>query len=110
MPKEFGRPSVDLWIPAQTPPSMMRAREARYYSGVGRMKPGVTTQQAQADLARVQHQLGEQFPPTDKDWSALVGDLKETRVGQYRRTLLLVFGAVALLMLIAVANIAGLTL
>jgi putative ABC transport system permease protein len=110
MPKEFARPGVDLWIPAQTSPSVMRLREARYYSGVGRMKPGVTIQQAQSDLARVQRQLGEQFPQTDKDWSALVKDLKDTRVGGYRRTLLLVFGAVGLLMLLAVSNVAGLTL
>src|ERR1700688_64809 len=110
MPKEFARPGVDLWIPAQTDPSLMRLREARHFSGVGRMKAGVTIQQAQADLGRVQRQLGEQFPQTDRDWSALVKDLKETRVGGDQHTLALVFGAVVLLMLIAVANIAGLTL
>ena len=88
----------------------MRLREARFFSGIGRMKPGVTIQQAQADLARVQQQLGEQYPQTDKGWSAIAGDLKEQRVGDYRRTLFLVFGAVALLLLIAVANISGLTL
>ena len=76
----------------------------------GRMKVGVTIQQAQADLARVQQQLGEQYPQSDKGWSAIAADLKEQRVGGYRRTLLLVFGAVALLFLIAVANISGLTL
>ena len=110
MPKEFAAPSIDLWLPAQIAPFLMRLREARFFSGIGRMKPGVTIQQAQADLARVQNQLGEQYPQTDKDWSALVADLKEQRVGDYRRTLLLVFGAVALLLLIAVANISGLTL
>ena len=110
MPKDFGRAGVDLWIPAQINPVLMRMREARFYWGVGRMKPGVTIQQAQADLARVQRQLGEQLPQTDQNWSALVSDLKETRVGEYRRALLLVFGAVVLLMLIAVANISGLTL
>jgi putative ABC transport system permease protein len=108
MPKEFAAPSIDTWVPNQLPPSLMLIREARFYSGIGRMKPGVTVEQAQADLARVQRELGEQYP--DKDWSALVGDLKEFRVGQYRRTLLLVFGAVALLLVIAIANIAGLTL
>ena len=110
MPKEFAAPSVDLWIPAQTQPFLMRMRDARFFSGIGRMKPGVTMAQAQADLADVQRQLGEQFPETDKNWSALVSDLKEGRVGEYRRTLLLVFGAVTLLLLIAVANIASLTL
>lgn len=110
MPKEFMAPSTDLWLPAQLAAFLMRMREARFYSGVGRMKAGVTIAQAQADLARVQHQLGEQFPQTDKDWSAMVRDLKEAQVGDYRRTLLLVFGAVGLLLLIAIANIAGLTL
>src|SRR5580698_7524818 len=110
MPREFVAPSIDLFAPSQTLAALLRVREARFYSGVGRMKPGVTIAQAQADLARVQRQLGEQYPRTDKDWSAQVGDLKEGRVGDYRRTLLLVFGAVGLLLLIAVANIAGLTL
>jgi putative ABC transport system permease protein len=110
MPKVFTAPGVDLWVPAQIGPFLMRVREARFYSGVGRMKPGVTIQQAQADLSRVQQQLGEQYPETDKGWSAIALDLKEQRVGEYRRTLLLVFGAVGLLLLIAMANISGLTL
>src|SRR5580698_4006558 len=110
MPKQFGVPTVDLWIPAQLGAFLLRQRDARFLSGVGRMKPGVTIQQAQADLARVQQALGEQYPATDKDWSAVTGDMKEQRVGEYRRALLLVFGAVALLLLIAVANISGLTL
>lgn len=110
MPKTFAAPSVDLWIPAQISPFLMRLREARFFSGIARMKPGITVQQAQADLALVQQQLGEQYPQSDKGWSAIASDLKEQRVGDYRRTLLLVFGAVALLLLIAVANISGLTL
>ncbi len=110
MPKDFAAASIDVWLPAQTYPPLMRQRDARFFTGIGRMKPGVTIQQAQGDLARVQRQLGEQFARTDKDWSAIVRDLKESRVGDYRRTLLLVFGAVGMLLLIAVANIAGLTL
>jgi putative ABC transport system permease protein len=110
MPREFQTANIDVWIPAQTPPFLMRIRDARFYSGVGRMKPGVSIAQAQDDLARVQRQLGEQFPQTDKGWSAVVGSLKEARVGEYRKTLLFIFGAVAMLLLIAVANIAGLML
>jgi putative ABC transport system permease protein len=110
MPKEFLTPDIDVWVPAQFQAFWGNLREARFLSGVGRLKPGVTIAQAQADLSRVEAELAREFPKSDKDWSAIVGDLKEARVGEYRRTLLLVFGSVALLMLIAIANIAGLTL
>jgi len=102
--------SIDVWIPAQLSPQLLSFRDARFLGGVGRMRHGVTLEQAQSDLARVQQQLGEQYPKTDKDWSTMVLDLKEVRVGEYRRALLLIFGAVALLLLIAVANMAGLML
>jgi len=110
MPKVFAGPDVDLWIPAQLGAGLMRNREARFLSGVGRLKAGVTMAQAQDDLANAQRELGRQFPQTDKDWSALVGDLKVFRIGNYRQALLFVFAAVALLLLIAVANVAGLML
>ena len=102
--------SIDVWIPAQLPQQLLQIREARFLGGVGRMRHSVTLEQAQSDLARVQRQLGEQYPKTDKDWGTQLVDLKEVRVGEYRRALLLIFGAVALLLLIAVANVAGLML
>ena len=110
MPKNFASLAIDLWIPAQINAFLMRLRDARFLSGVGRMKQGVTIAQAQEDLARVQRELGEQFPQTDKNWSAVIRDFKENRIGNYRQTLLFVFGAVGLLLLIAVANSAGLML
>ncbi len=111
MPSDFSYPSeVDLWLPAQISPFLLRRRDARFLSGVGRMKPGVTISQASDDLARVQRDLGTQYPHTDRDWSTVVRDLKEFRVGDYRRALWFVFSAVALLLLIAIANIAGLML
>lgn len=110
MPATFTSAAIDLWLPAQTPPGLMRVREARFLSGVGRMKPGVTIAQATADLARVQQELGAQYPASDKGWSASVADLKDGRVGEYRRAAWLVFGSVALLFAIAIANIAGLML
>jgi putative ABC transport system permease protein len=110
MPPTFDDPRVDLWIPAQLPPSLMHVRDARFMTGVGRMKPGVTVPAAQRDLARVQAELAQQYPKTDKDWSAQVTDLKTTRVGQYREPLIFVLGSVALLLAIALANTAGLML
>ncbi|HLM97797.1 MAG TPA: ABC transporter permease [Bryobacteraceae bacterium] len=110
MPKEFATPGIDVWIPAQLGAGLIRNRDARFYIGLGRMRPNVTVVQAQEDLARVQRDLAQEFPQSDKGWSAVVGDLKEARVARYRRALFFVFGAVALLLLIAVANVAGLML
>ncbi len=101
---------VDVWLPAQLAPGLLAIREARFLGGVARMKPGVTIDQAREDLQAVQRQLGEQYPRTDRDWSITIMDMKELRIGDYRRALTLVFGAVAVLLLIAVANIAGLML
>jgi len=110
MPRAFTAAATDVWVPAHFSPALMRIREARFLSGVVRMKPGVTLAEAKADLARVQAVLGEQYPASDKGWAADVRDLKEVRVGEYRRPLLLVFTAVALLFAIAIANAAGLLL
>jgi putative ABC transport system permease protein len=110
MPDGFAPAGIDLWVPAQLNPGMMQAREARFYSGVGRMKPGINPTQAQAELSRVQAELGRQFPATDKGWSALVRDLKNERVGEHRASLSLMFWAVVLLLLIACANAGGLML
>jgi len=110
MPKTFTSSAIDIWLPAQTPAFLLQARDARFFSGVGRMKPGVMSAQAQDDLVRIQGALAAEFPKTDKGWAALVRDLKEARIGNSRRALLLLFGAVGLLLLITVTNLAGLFL
>jgi len=110
MPPNFVSVSVDVWIPAQHPAWMMRQRNARFYTGVGRVKPGFSHDQARADLVSVQHALGEQFPQTDKDWSVAVSDYKERVVGDAGRPLWLLLGSVAMLLLITVTNVAGLVL
>jgi putative ABC transport system permease protein len=110
MPDAFSGASIDVWLPAKTPPGILGVREARFLSGIGRMKPGIAIAQAAADLARVQQTLGERYPASDKGWSVSVADLKEWRVGSYARALWLMFAAVALLLAIAAANIAGLML
>lgn len=110
MPASFTASAVDVWVPAQLNPSLLQVRDARFVSGVARMKPGTTIGEARADLLRVQIALGEQFPNTDKGWGVELRDLKDARVGGTRAALLFVFGAVALLLFIALANVAGLML
>jgi predicted permease len=106
----YGAGAVDVWIPAQTVAFLMGIRNARFYRGVGRVRPGVTMERAHADLASVQRALGEQFPATDKDWSVMVKPLKEARLGDSAKPLFLLFGAVGLLLLITVSNVASLLL
>jgi len=110
VPDVFTGAAIDVWVPAQIQPMVLRVREARFLTGVGRLKPGVTIAQGTADLLRVQQSLGERFPASDKDWAVSVTDMKDVRVGSYRQALWLVFAAVGLLLAIAIANVAGLML
>lgn len=114
MPASFLFPDreVDLWFPVsgQFAQNTEQNRQLRWYTGVGRLKPGVTLAQARADLAVVQVQLGEQHPDPDREIGVHVEPLKETVVGGIRGSLWLLFGAVSVLLLIACTNIAALLL
>jgi putative ABC transport system permease protein len=107
MPRAFASVAVDAWVMA---PNLIPMRNARFLSGIARLKPGVSIEQARADIDRVQQSLGQAFPETDKGWSAVLTDLKEYRVGDRRLALWLVFGAVGLVWLVGIANVAGLVL
>ena len=65
-----------------------------WYSAFGRLEPGVSVEQARADLEVVQARLAERYPETDRDVGIYVEPLKETTVGGVRSSLWLVFGAV----------------
>lgn len=110
MPRAFASAPTDVWVPAQLPSALMRMRAARFVSGVARLKPGVTPEQARLDIVRIQETLGQTFPDTDRGWSALITDMKESRVGDRRLALWLIFGAVGIVWLVGVANVAGLVL
>ena len=110
MPGAFTSAATDVWLPAQTNAWLMRLRDARFVQGIGRLRPDVSVEAAGRELATIQDALAREFPKTDAGWSAEVRSLKESRIANSRRGLMLVFGAVASLWIIAVANIAGLTL
>jgi predicted permease len=112
MPALFFFPDrdVDLWLPRRTNLELTQARHATWYNGIGRLKPGVTLEQARVNLATVQKQLGEQFPDPDSKITPEVVSLKETTVSEIRASLWLLFGAVSVLLLITCTNIAALLL
>jgi predicted permease len=101
---------VDVWFPNFTNYEQGRRRTNRFYTGVGRLRPGVTLEQARADLNVVQARLAAQFPDPDAEIGVSLRPLKDVVVGEARGSLWLVFGAVSLLLLIACANIAALLL
>ena len=112
MPPSFHFPErdVDLWSPIPVDAKVAQNRDATWYFVVGRMKPGVTIDQARSNLATVQAQLGQQFPKSDAELDVLVEPLKETTVGGVRQSLWILFGSVSLLLLIACTNIVSLLL
>jgi predicted permease len=103
------RPS-DLYVPiAQWTNSALHVRAAGLgIHGIGRLKPGVTIQQARSDMARVTGHLAEAYPDADKGIGATLIPLKEQMVGDVRRLLLVLLAAVGFVLLIACVNVANL--
>jgi len=112
MPASFLFPNreADLWCPIPAGISVGEPRENNWFTVIGRLKPDVTVEQAHANLATVQSQLGQQFPKSDARLSVGIQPLKESTVGDSRRSLWLLFGSVSLLLLIACTNIVALLL
>jgi putative ABC transport system permease protein len=78
---------------------------------MGRLKPGVTTKQAQADMDAVTTHIAEQYPKSDKGWGAWVEPLKNDFMPKERILILwLLLGAVGFVLLIACVNVANLLL
>ncbi|HEX7138825.1 MAG TPA: ABC transporter permease [Vicinamibacterales bacterium] len=112
MPSGFAYPTAttDVWLPTRAPATFLAARSARLYTTIGRLKAGMTIEQATTDLDRVQARLGEQYPATDRGWGAALTPLKEQEVRSVRRSLWLLLGAVGLLLVATCANVACLLL
>src|SRR5438093_13733438 len=95
MPKEFAPSAIDLWLPAGLAPFLVQLRDARFLSGVARLKAGVSLEQARSEVRRLAERLGEEFPRTDKGWSVLLNDYRQAQTGSSSQQLLLLFGAIA---------------
>lgn len=85
-------------------------RGARFISQRARLKPGVSLQQAQADLERLALNFRAQYPDTDKDLGVRLTLYQDTVVEEVRTPLLVLMAAVGLVLLIACLNLAGLAL
>jgi predicted permease len=91
-------------------PSFLDRRIAVSAHVVGRLKPGITVDQAQADINVVARDLAAAFPVADKDVSITLVSMKEGMVGNIQPFLVMLVAAVGFLLLIACANVANLLL
>jgi predicted permease len=122
MPAEFGfpmqNPAPEMWstlaadaVDPEGGTPLTTQRGAEMLTVIGRLKPGVTTEQARADMDLIDRNLATQYPESNKHLtSAQVTPELEALVGDARPALRMLFSAVGLLLLIACANVAGLLL
>ena len=111
MPPGFMFPETgELWVPLSDDP-IRASRGNRYFAGaIGRMRAGVTLDQATGDLQAVASELSREFPKDNTGWTIDVRTLREDLVGNLRAPLLLFMVAVAFVLAIVCANVANLML
>lgn len=110
MPAGFDYPTQsELWVPYPFDAAAER-RDNRFFSVVARLKPGVPIAQAKAELDTINQRLAQAYVETNSGWTVQVTGLQERMVGSMRKSLLLLLGAVAFVLLIACANVANLLL
>lgn len=110
MPPRFGFPDNQLlWLPF-APAASGEERGDRYLRAVGRLRPGSSVPAAQEELRALAGRLAERFPDSNTGHGVRVVDFDEARVGGMQPVLLVMLGAVALVLLIACGNVAGLFL
>ena len=102
--------SADFWMPLAVDGGFRARRNGYWFHPVGRLKTGVALQQAQADITTLMRQLQIQYPDSNATLSAQLHPLRDDLVGNVRPVLLLLTVAVAVVLLITCANLAGLFL
>jgi putative ABC transport system permease protein len=115
MPRGFEYPIYpgfppQMWKPQNWTAEDRAIRDNHNYGVIARLKPGVTLAQAKAELATISDRLANQYPKDNKGWGATAVPLRDDLVGNVRPALLILLGAVALVLLIACANVANLLL
>ena len=109
---QFFESDVRLWVPLALDQKELANRGGHYLKVVARLKPGVSIAQAQADMNAVMHRIAMDHPGETMEGKlgAVVRPLREQMVGEARSSLIVLLVAVAFVLLIACANVAGLLL
>ena len=107
---QFLRKNTELWIPVAFSKQELANRDVHYLTVVGRLKPGVTMKQAEADMESVARRIEEQNPIQARKLRVVLAPLREQLAGDIRATLIVLLVAVGCILLIACANVANLLL
>jgi putative ABC transport system permease protein len=112
MPAHFRFPGreQEFWTPMAFEPDEAAGRGDHYLSVVARLKPGVTRQQARAEMDAIAARLQRQYPRTNTDQGVALVPLHEEFAGAIRKPLLILMGVVGFVLLIACANLTNLLL
>ena len=101
---------MQVFVPLAWTAKDRAIRNNHNYSAIAKLKSGVGVAQAQAEMDAISERLAVAYPDDNKDWGALVRPLQDDMIGDVRTSLLILLGAVALVLLIACANLANLML
>ena len=114
MPPDFEFPmaaqTVEIWVPLSLSPDLLGDRANHNVSVVARLKPGVTLQQAQAGMENIASQLAEEYPETNREFGVKLVPLHEEVIRGIKKPLLILFGTVGFVLLIACFNATNLIL
>lgn len=103
-------PRVDLFTPTEIKREDSDRGGSHNWRTIGRLKRGVSIEQAQADINTLTQRQAELYPDTNKGWTVQIQSLRDYLFGNSSAALLLLFGAVAIVLVIACANVANLQL
>jgi putative ABC transport system permease protein len=101
-------PEADIWLPFQFEP--VSSNQGHFFQAVGMLKPGITLAQANAQMKLAYQQFLRAYPQANPQGGFAVEPLRDSIVGESRRSLFVLLGAVGMVLLIACANVANLLL
>jgi putative ABC transport system permease protein len=112
LPAEANFPArIDVFTPTEITRENSSDRGGSHnWRTIGRLKPGVSIEQAQAEINTLTQRQAELYPDTNNGWQVQIQSLRDYLFGNSRAALLLLFGAVAIVLVIACANVANLQL